>query len=325
MIEPLFFLNRESYGIYNRQMVTITGSLNTACFLSELVEKRQYHRNRGELITHPEYGEELFYQTIQGIEERLGLTKDEQATCVKKLVKLGFITVNVFGVPARRYFKLNDEAILQAYTDRMAESSLRKTRNKFAENPKLDGDIPENWNAENPQTIYKEEDTQYKKPKEDIFKEKKTGEDFKRKDLKAYREHVFLTEEEYLKLKELYGDWLDRGLDKVEYQKAVNGSKYKNDYMVFKQGGWVHDIFLQEKKTPSSSTEVPDWKIVNENKDFFMECKRDNPEVEILQTMYCTGNWLVIPDTGKELSLKMEPSAFKNAFLSLIGMVPDET
>ena len=67
-----------------------------------------------------------------------------------------------------------------------------------------------------------------------------------------------------------------------------------------------------------------EWQIVNANKDFFMECKQDNPDIEIIQKMYTTGNWLIIPDTGKELSLKMEATAFKNAFLSLVGGVPDE-
>src|ERR1700757_3420665 len=140
MIEPLFFLNRESFGIYNSQMMKITGSLNTACFLSELVEKRNYHRDRGELISHPEHGKELFYQTIEGIEDRLGLTKNEQKTCIDKLVSLGFIEVNVFGIPPRRYCKLNDDKILESY-------NLQKTRNQFAENQKSNSDFSANQSS----------------------------------------------------------------------------------------------------------------------------------------------------------------------------------
>ena len=91
--------------------------------------------------------------------------------------------------------------------------------------------------------IYKEynkdknKDKKYKKEKEPEIPKK------------AYRDHVLLSEDEFMKLKEVYGDWLDRGLDKLEYHKSVNGGTYKSDYAVFKVGGWLHDTFIKESNS----------------------------------------------------------------------------
>lgn len=63
----------------------------------------------------------------------------------------------------------------------------------------------------------------------------------------AYREHVFLTEEEHRKISEEYGGWTARALDVLEAHKASSGKKYASDYAVFKSGGWLHDKFLAER------------------------------------------------------------------------------
>lgn len=87
---------------------------------------------------------------------------------------------------------------------------------------------------------------------------------------------------------------------------------------------WIIPDIQEKKPTEKKNTENAEWQIVNKNKDFFFECKRDNPEMESIQEMYCSGNWLIIPNTGKELSLKMNPEAFQKAFMDLLGVVPSE-
>jgi hypothetical protein len=73
-----------------------------------------------------------------------------------------------------------------------------------------------------------------------------------------YREHVYLTENEYLQICSVYGDWAERGLDILEAYKSSNGKPYKEDFAVFKKGGWIHDKFLLEKsKIPVSMQDKP--------------------------------------------------------------------
>jgi len=173
---------------------------------------------------------------------------------------------------------------------------------------------PEKWRS---LPIYERKEE--KKENKRNIKEKKIQEE-----KVSVREHVTLTQEEHEKIKLEYGDWTERALDVLEAHKASKGATYKSDYAVFKKGGWLHDKFLAEKDKTSTSQakneEKEEWKTINSNKDFFMECKQDNPDDSDIQNMYCSGNWLCWPEKSKELSLKMNPEAFKSAFLGMLGV-----
>lgn len=161
-VDKLHFLNRESYGIYNRPLARYLGSLNAAIFLAELVERRHYHAIRGELIDNEKHGFGWIYQTREAIEERTCLSRCEQDTCIKLLKERDLIQVAKFGVPNRRHFRLNDDKILEIYNSQFVgnqQTSLRETS-------KLDCRKTTNQVVEIPQTApYIEE------PKEEPKKE----------------------------------------------------------------------------------------------------------------------------------------------------------
>jgi len=190
-----------------------------------------------------------------------------------------------------------------------------KNEQSIVQNRTMESSKTNNGEFESEQPI-PDTKTNTKTDKKEIYKEKVSKINF--------RDNVTLSQDEYDKIKDEYGDWTDRALDILETHKASRGATYKSDYAVFKKGGWLHDKFLAEQnKTITSqakATQQEDWKLVNSNKDFFMECKQDNPEDEDIQNMYCSGNWLIWPEKSKELSLKMQHEAFKNAFLGMLGV-----
>lgn len=53
------------------------------------------------------------------------------------------------------------------------------------------------------------------------------------------------------------------------------------------------------------------------NIKFFMECKKDNPE--LLKHALLKGNYIIFGNTGKDLSINMSPNAFEEAFLNILG------
>ena len=53
------------------------------------------------------------------------------------------------------------------------------------------------------------------------------------------------------------------------------------------------------------------------NIQFFMECKKDNPE--LLKHAILKGNYILFGNTGKDLSIGMNHKAFEQAFLGILG------
>lgn len=135
--DPLSFLNHKNYGIYNRQIAAKFG-LTCAVILAELIEKREYHSSRNELISDSKNGEGWFYHTLDSMQERTGIFRKEQDACLKKLIKENLIEIKVFGLPAKRHFKLNDDKILEFFDLSKKHSSLDEKTNWIGQKDKLE-------------------------------------------------------------------------------------------------------------------------------------------------------------------------------------------
>lgn len=158
-IDPLFFLYQEDYGIYSRSMAKHLKSLNAAVFLSEVAQRRQYHKIRNELINDERYGDGWFYMTMEKVEERTSLSRSEQDKAIKILIEAGLIEQKNFGVPSKRHFRLKDQEILETY-------GLSKKQSSLSKSDKLDCRKPTNCIVENKQTAHI-----YKEPKEEPYQE----------------------------------------------------------------------------------------------------------------------------------------------------------
>jgi hypothetical protein len=93
-------LRSGAFLILNRNLLKKLGP-NEATILSLLIDKAYYHYTEGNLTQ-----DGFFYETIQNLERKTLLSKDEQNTVLKGLVAKGLIEVKLAGIPARRHFKI---------------------------------------------------------------------------------------------------------------------------------------------------------------------------------------------------------------------------
>ena len=68
---------------------------------------------------------------------------------------------------------------------------------------------------------------------------------------------VKLSEDEYLKLEEIYGSRLSEAIQILDDYIAQRGDKYKSHYAVLKTNNWVYDKIFKEKKTDGSFDNAP--------------------------------------------------------------------
>lgn len=153
----LSFLNSDSYQVYNREIARLCKSVNAAIMLSELIGDYQAFAKSGQLASHEKHGPGWFYLTVERCEERTCLSKVEQANGLKILKQMEFIEQVEFGLPCRRYFKLNEEKILNAL-------GLSKNSSSKTETVQLDRLKPSNHVDGNSPTA-----PIYKEPKEEPY------------------------------------------------------------------------------------------------------------------------------------------------------------
>ena len=106
----LRLINGNNFLVCNRDLAILIG-LNAAVMLSELIDKYDFYKRSGQLVSLCGEDGEWFYETYEDLELRTGISKHEQETAFGKIKNLGFACKVVKGIPGKRYFKLNVEAI----------------------------------------------------------------------------------------------------------------------------------------------------------------------------------------------------------------------
>ena len=87
-------------------------NLNTAIMLSEIYSEYTYWKSQGKL----EPGG-WFFSTVENMYYNTGLSKHQQLVACKELQEYGIIKIKYHGMPKKRYFKFNLEAIQKLYND----------------------------------------------------------------------------------------------------------------------------------------------------------------------------------------------------------------
>lgn len=158
-MSALSFLNSEHYQVYNRDLAHKLGSIHAAIFLAELINRFEYHKVHGgeqRLLRHENM--DWFYYTHDKGLERLAMSRKEQDTAIKILIKFGLISKIQKGVPAKRYFTIHEEKILSLF-------NLSKKHSRMTESDKLDCPKGANRNDRNGQSLHIDKEP-YKEPKE---------------------------------------------------------------------------------------------------------------------------------------------------------------
>lgn len=100
------FLRSDGSIIINKRLAKVIGIKATVLY-SELISRYLYFKDRNMLV------EGYFFNTIEDIEDATTLSEYEQTKAIKLLEKLKLISKKTKGLPAKRYFKINeDEKVL---------------------------------------------------------------------------------------------------------------------------------------------------------------------------------------------------------------------
>ena len=92
-----------NYGLYNKTLAKKIG-LHESIFLGEIISEYDYW-NKMHSLTDDGY----FYSTVENVMESTTLSDYQQRSIIKHLVELKILDVKVAGMPAKRYFRINEE------------------------------------------------------------------------------------------------------------------------------------------------------------------------------------------------------------------------
>ena len=84
--------------------------------LGELASEYDYWNNKNEI----EDG--YFYSTIENIEEKTTLTAYKQRKCLENLKNKGIIDIQIRGIPAKRYIKINEEKVIEIFNNKLLKN-----------------------------------------------------------------------------------------------------------------------------------------------------------------------------------------------------------
>lgn len=137
----LNLLRSNNYITVNKSLIKNVGVV-AATMYSELCSRYHYFLNQGTLK------DGFFYATINDISNNVGLSRDEQDTALKKLIKLGLVEKKVAKMKGdeapKRYLKITDniDLILNLLNCNQVENVKKDTEstenNRFVEIPQID-------------------------------------------------------------------------------------------------------------------------------------------------------------------------------------------
>lgn len=105
-----------NYGLYNKTLAKKIG-LHESIFLGEIISEYDYW-NKMHSLTDDGY----FYSTVENVMEATTLSDYQQRSIIKHLTELKIIDMKVAGMPAKRYFKINEERFYEILLDEEEET-----------------------------------------------------------------------------------------------------------------------------------------------------------------------------------------------------------
>ncbi len=130
-------LSSTAFLVLNKGLAREIG-LKAAVLLADLISKEEYFIANG-------MTDGWFFNTEANIEEDTTLNSYHQRKCLKTLKEKGLIQVKRKGIPAKQYFKINEEQVLQILNNLSYENlstinknKIIKIKNKYFKKPKLE-------------------------------------------------------------------------------------------------------------------------------------------------------------------------------------------
>ena len=115
-------LSSTAFIVLNKKLAKQVG-LKEAILLADLISKEEYFIANG-------MTDGWFFNTEANIEEDTTLNSYHQRRCLKTLKEKGLIEVKRKGIPAKQYFKINEEQVLQILNNLSVKNSTTINKNK---------------------------------------------------------------------------------------------------------------------------------------------------------------------------------------------------
>ena len=115
-------LSSTAFIVLNKQLAQEVG-INSAVLLSDLISKEEYFISNG-------MTDGWFFNTESNIEQDTTLNPYHQRKCIKILKDKGLIEVKRKGIPAKQYFKINEEQVLQILNNLSVKNLTTINKNK---------------------------------------------------------------------------------------------------------------------------------------------------------------------------------------------------
>ena len=116
-------LSSTAFIIMNKELARRIG-LKESILLADLISKEEYFIKNGTI------SEGWFFNTEANIEEDTTLNPYHQRKCLKTLRKYEIIETKRKGIPAKQYFKINEEQVLQILNNLLDKNYTTINKNK---------------------------------------------------------------------------------------------------------------------------------------------------------------------------------------------------
>lgn len=235
-MEILNLISNSGFIVVNKYLLKLLG-LNATILLGELASEYDYWNTRGETE------EGFFYTTVENVENNTTLTKYQQSQALTKLLEYNLVEVQIKGIPAKRYIRLNEEEILNMFDCKKLKNLTASSQKTLPQEvKKLDGN-------NNKEIIIKNNNKEVNKEKH------KYG---------TYQ-HVFLTDEQYEKLKQDYPNEYETMIQELDEGLELHNYSYKNHYLA---------ILKWHKKSQAQAKNNTPYRKQGFNEDYVNERNR---------------------------------------------------
>ena len=126
-MDILKLMASSNFIIVNRDLIKEFGT-NGAILLGELASEYNYYHDNNRLSD-----DGMFFSTIENVENNTGLSRYQQKKAIDELKKKGVIDVELRGMPAKRYIRINTDKLFCSSLETSQQDS-EKLANKIARN-----------------------------------------------------------------------------------------------------------------------------------------------------------------------------------------------
>ena len=115
-------LSSTAFIVLNKELAKQVG-LKEAVLLADLISKEEYFISKG-------MTDGWFFNTEANIEADTTLNSYHQRKCLKTLRKFKIIETKRMGIPAKQYFKINEQQVMQILNNLLVKNSTTINKNK---------------------------------------------------------------------------------------------------------------------------------------------------------------------------------------------------